>query len=134
MFLLAAAAYAINYALEIVAPIATWGVLVSMLGAALGGAAAAILWVSQGGYMKRLLDRYEVPEQFRGRYYGIQNGLIYGNYLLAGLVTTLCLGDPGDVSFYFTVLAGIAMLALLFCCLCLDPLGDARITVDLENR
>lgn len=95
-FLIAALCYSFNYALYIFEPEFAWGLVVSVLGAIVGGYGASVLWISQGGYMVRLFRINKIGEQHEGKYLGLQNGLVYGNSLLGAIVTTFCLGLFGN--------------------------------------
>ena len=52
---------------------------------------------------------------------GIQSGIIYGQVILGGVVTTFALGLFGN-QIYFLVLTGIGALSFLFVNFFLDPL------------
>ena len=70
--------------------------IVSVFGAIIGGYGASVLWVSQGGYMVKLFKRYNISGSDEGRYMGIQNGIIYGQVILGGAITTFALGLFGN--------------------------------------
>jgi hypothetical protein len=53
--IIGAICYTINYALEIPALLNPFGIFLLILGSILGGLGAAIVWVSQGGFMIALL-------------------------------------------------------------------------------
>ena len=54
---------------------------------------------------------------------GIQNGIIFGQVILGGAITTFALGLFGNF-IYFIVLTVIGILSLLFVHFLLDPLED----------
>lgn len=89
------------------------GVLLSVVGSISGGAGAAVLWVSQGGFMMKLFITYGIAIDHRGKLYGIQNSIIYGHQLLGAVVTTFALGFFGN-KVYFSILTGIGLFAAAF--------------------
>lgn len=54
---------------------------------------------------------------------GIQNGIIYGQVVMGGAVTTFALGLFGNF-IYFIVLSAIGVLAFFFCYFFIDPLNS----------
>jgi hypothetical protein len=54
LFLIAAVCYSFNYALYIFELGKVGGLIIAIVGAAVGGYGASILWASQGGYMMKL--------------------------------------------------------------------------------
>jgi hypothetical protein len=72
------------------------GLLASVLGAAIGGFGASVLWVSQGGYMMRLFKANGIQKDQGGHYLGIQNSLVFASSLIGAAVTTFGLGLFGS--------------------------------------
>lgn len=60
LFLLAALCYFFNYALYLLELENIGGLIISIIGAIVGGYGASILWVSQGGYMMRLFKTNKI--------------------------------------------------------------------------
>ena len=52
--IIGAICYTINYAIEIPLVLSPFGIFLLILGSVLGGFGAAIVWVSQGGFMTAL--------------------------------------------------------------------------------
>ena len=123
-FEIAAITYTIGYALYIYDFDEVPRLVVSILAAIIGGYGASVLWVSQGGYMVKLFKKYNISEHAEGRYMAIQNGIIYGQVMLGGIVTTFALGLFGD-QIYFIVLTVIGTMSLLFVHFFLDPLEES---------
>lgn len=92
-----------------------------MLGAAVGGFGASVLWASQGGYMMRLFRMNQIEKNEEGYYMGIQNGLVFTSVLLGSVIITFGLGLFGNV-IYYLLLTTIALLAFLICTFFLDSL------------
>lgn len=84
-----------------------------ILGSILGGSGAAIVWVSQGGFMTALFEKYRIPIDYHGRYFGLLNMLIFSNILLGSIVSTFGLGFLGD-SEYFIILTFIGGISACF--------------------
>ena len=122
-FEIAAITYTIGYALYIYDFDEVTRLVVSIIAAVIGGYGASVLWVSQGGYMVKLFKTYSISEHAEGRYMAIQNGIIYGQVMLGGVVTTFALGIFGD-QIYFMVLTIIGTMSLLFVHFFLDPLKE----------
>jgi len=95
-FVVGAMCYTINYALEIPVDLDTFGIGLLIAGSALGGMGAAIIWVSQGGFMNALFQKYDIPHDYKGRYFGMLNMIVFSNILLGSLVTTFGLRFFGD--------------------------------------
>ena len=95
--------------------------IVTIIGSIVGGYGASVLWVSQGGYMVKLFRKYKVSDSDEGQYMGIQSGIIYGQVILGGAVTTFALGLFGN-QIYFIVLTVLGLISLLFVHFFLDPL------------
>ena len=110
--IIGAICYTINYALEIPVILNPFGIFLLILGSVLGGMGAAIVWVSQGGFMMRLFDKYQRPSNYHGRYWGLLNGIVFSNTLLGSCVTTFGLGFMGDTQYFIilTVLGGVSVL------------------------
>ena len=62
-FEIAAIAYTLNYALYIFNSGKVFTLVVSIIGAIIGGYGASVLWVSQGGYMVKLFKKYAISGQ-----------------------------------------------------------------------
>ncbi len=96
--------------------------IVSILGAVIGGFGASILWVSQGGYMMKLFSVNNIGKDHEGYYLGIQNGLIYGSSVLGAIIIAFGLGFFGN-QVYFVILTVVALLGFALCFFFLDPLS-----------
>ena len=59
-FIFGAICYTINYALEIPDSLNTIGIIMIVVGSMLGGLGAAVVWVSQGGFMSKLFENYQI--------------------------------------------------------------------------
>jgi len=97
--------------------------IISIIAALIGGYGASVLWVSQGGYMVKLFKKYDIKNEEKGQYLGILNGIVFGQVILGGTITTFALGLFGNF-IYFIVLTAIGVAALIFVHLLLDPLED----------
>ena len=64
---------------------------------------------------------------------GIQSGIIYGQVILGGAITTFALGIFGN-TVYFIVLTVIGTLSYLFVHFCLDDLMDVEEPVIEEKQ
>lgn len=111
--IIGAICYTINYALEIPLILNTFGIFFLVFGSILGGFGAAIVWISQGGFMIALLEKYHRPLDHHGRYFGLLNMIVFSNTLLGSLVTTFGLGFLGDRE-YFIILTFIGGLSICF--------------------
>jgi hypothetical protein len=54
---------------------------------------------------------------------GILNGLVFGQLICGGVITTFALGLFGN-QVYFIVLSIVGVMAFVLCRFCLDPLAD----------
>lgn len=90
-----------------------FGIFLLILGSILGGFGAAIVWVSQGGFMTALFEKYQIPLGYHGRYFGLLNMLVFSNILLGSLVSTFGLGFLGDTQ-YFIILTLIGGISVFF--------------------
>lgn len=84
-----------------------------IFGSILGGFGAAIVWVSQGGFMMALFEKYRIPADHHGKYFGLLNMLIFSNILLGSIVSTFGLGFFGDTE-YFIILTAIGGISVFF--------------------
>jgi len=109
----------------------TPGLLIGLLGAVVSGFGAALLWVSQGGYMMKLFSVYEIERDHQGTYLGIQNGIIYGNFILGSVITTFCLG-LFDEKIYFIALVVVGLIAFTFCTFFLNNLDSKNPSIISE--
>jgi MFS family permease len=93
-----------------------FGVFLLILGSVLGGLGAAIVWVSQGGFMTALFEKYQRPNHYHGRYFGLLNMIVFSNILLGSVVTTFGLGFMGDTEYFIilTVLGGASVVFGVF--------------------
>jgi len=122
-FEIAAITYTTGYALYIVDVSEVVRLIISIIAALIGGYGASVLWVSQGGYMVKLFKKYNIKNEEKGQYLGILNGIVFGQVILGGTITTFALGLFGNF-IYFIVLTAIGVAALIFVHLLLDPLED----------
>jgi MFS family permease len=122
-FEIAAITYTIGYALYIVDLNEVVRLIVSIIAALIGGYGASVLWVSQGGYMVKLFKKHNIKDEDKGQYMGIMNGIVYGQVILGGSITTFALGLFGNF-IYFIVLTTIGIGSLLFVHFLLDPLKE----------
>lgn len=106
----AAAAYTFNFSTGIVVPFVTvgWKYLLTVTGAAIGGASAGYLWVSQGGYLHEVCRRYGLK---RGKYFGMFSYIYCLTNISAGLITTFGLGWF-DAQIYFIILTAVGLLSI----------------------
>lgn len=111
-FFMGALCYTVNYLLQIPNMLNTIGVFLMILGSVVGGAGAAVIWVSQGGFVVTLLQKYQIQQHYKGRYFGILNMIVFSNILFGSLVTTFVLGFLPDTQ-YFTILAGFGGLSII---------------------
>jgi MFS family permease len=95
-FLIAAICYSTNYALYLLNFGQILGLLVSIVGAIVGGFGASVLWVSQGGYMMKVFKINQIEKNSEGYYMGILNGLVYGSSLFGAIIITFGLGLFGN--------------------------------------
>ena len=95
--------------------------VIGVIGAIIGGYGAAILWVSEGGYMTKLLSKNNIQKNDSGKYMGILNGLVYCQSFLGAVIITFGLGIFGN-NIYFTILTATGILAFVFCFIFLSPL------------
>lgn len=95
-FQIAALCYATNYALYLLKFNSLLGLIVSCVGAAVGGFGASVLWVSQGGYMMRLFRQCGISKNEEGYYLGIQNALVFASVLAGAIIITFGLGLFGS--------------------------------------
>jgi len=58
--MIAALCYSFNYALYIFEFREFGGLVVTVIGAIVGGYGASVLWVSQGGFMVKLFKKYAI--------------------------------------------------------------------------
>jgi MFS family permease len=91
----------------------TFGIFLLLIGSVLGGFGAAIVWVSQGGFMTALFKKYDAPSDHHGRYFAILNTIVFSNTLWGSIVTTFVLGFLDDF-YYFIILTLIGALSILF--------------------
>jgi hypothetical protein len=68
-FIFGAICYTINYALEIPDSFNTIGIIMLVAGSMLGGLGAAVVWVSQGGFMAKLFEKYNISIENKGNLY-----------------------------------------------------------------
>ena len=123
--IIGAICYTINYAIEIPVILSPFGVFLLILGSVLGGLGAAIVWVSQGGFMTGLFDKYHRPSHYHGRYWGLLNGIVFSNILLGSCVTTFGLGFMGDTE-YFMILTALGGVSILFGTFLLEDVQDQK--------
>lgn len=105
--------YTINYALEIPLILNPFGIFLLIVGSVLGGFGAAIVWVSQGGFMTQLFEKYNRPATYHGRYFAVLNTIVFSNILVGSTITTFALGFFGD-SYYFIILTIIGGISVVF--------------------
>lgn len=63
--------------------------------------------------MTALFEKYRIPIDYHGRYFGLLNMLIFSNILLGSIVSTFGLGFFGNTE-YFIILTFIGVVSALF--------------------